>query len=152
MGTLCLGAWAVNQINSRMPTANSLNRTIPTPTTEITPKQPSTVAQNTPRLTATQSVAPIPQPTVKRAESVSKSGTVAPRALPAFVIMKEPVFFPANPSNRSPNTALPIGAKVRVVRINGSWIWIEKGGNSTFVPVASTDFEERMAATVKGDP
>jgi hypothetical protein len=151
-GSLCLGAWAVNQVNRRTPTANSLNRTVATSRAETTANEHLAVPQNTPHVSATQTVAPIPQPTVKRAELVLKKDTVAPKALPAFVRIKEPVIFPADPSNRSPNTALPIGTKVRVIRINGSWIWIEKSGNSTFVPVAATDFEERMAGTVKGDP
>jgi hypothetical protein len=40
--------------------------------------------------------------------------------------------------------------------VGGSGEWFmdldREGGNSTFVPVASTDFEERMTGTVKGDP
>lgn len=150
-GSLCLGAWAVSKISHRVP-ANSFDRTVATSTAQITPSMPLAVPQNTPRISPTQTVEPTPQPTVKRAELVLKKDTVAPKALPAFVRIKEPVIFPANPSNRSPNTALPIGTKVRVIRINGAWIRIEKGGNSTFVPVASTDFEERMAGTIKGDP
>ena len=151
-GSLCLGAWAVTQLNRHTLTGYSAHRTTATFKAETTPNEPAAVSQNTPRPNATQSVASIPKATVKLAELVSKEDTVAPKAPPAFVRIKEPVIFPANPSNRSPRTALPIGAKVRVVRQNGSWVWIEKGGNSTFVPIESTDLKERMAGTVKGDP
>jgi hypothetical protein len=151
-GSLCLVAWAITQINRHTFVPYSADRTTATSKAETTPNESLAVSQNTPRANATQSVAPIPQATVRRAELVSREGIVAPKALPAFVRIKEPVIFPANPSNRSPSTALPIGAKVRVVRRNGSWVWIEKNGNSTFVPVASTDLEERMAGVIKGDP
>jgi hypothetical protein len=68
-------------------------------------------------------------------------------------MLKKPITFPPDPiNNRSTTVAVPIGAKVRVVRVNGSWIWIEKGGNNTYIPITATDFNERMAGTTKDEP
>jgi hypothetical protein len=153
IGSICLGAWMVGELNRRTSLGSFRTYSIPAVTASVTPEtQPIAAAKVVPRLTPTGSVAPSPQPTLKRAELVAKRDTLPARALPAFVRIKEPVIFPSNPSNKFTTTALPIGAKVRVVRVNGSWIWIEKGGNSTFVPVTSTDLQEQMAATMKGDP
>jgi hypothetical protein len=153
IGSICLGAWMVGQLNRRMAMGNFRAHSIAALTAAVTPEtQPNAAAKVSPHLTPTASAALSPQPTLKRAELVAKRDALPVKALPAFVRIKEPVIFPSNASNKFTTTALPIGAKVRVVRVNGSWIWIEKGGNSTFVPVTSTDLEEQMAGATKGDP
>jgi hypothetical protein len=153
IGSICLGAWTVSQVNRRLSLAGFPTHPVAATTAAVTPEaQPDAAAKVSPHSSPTANVALSPQPTLKRAELVPKRDALPVRALPAFVRIKEPVIFPSNASNKFTTTALPIGAKVRVVRVNGSWIWIEKGGNSTFVPVASTDLQEQMAGTTKGDP
>jgi len=155
VGSICIAAWIVEQLRREMPRVSVAIPLASTPLPEATSSQtPSpTLDRNSSPAVAMQSVAPITEPTVRRAELLPEKSVAPPRELPTFVRLKEPITFQPDPTkNRSTTLALPIGAKVRVVRVNGSWIWVEKGGNNTYIPITATDFYERMAGTTKDKP
>ena len=151
VGSLCLGTFAIQQIRNGPGIAASSNRTATDSSVLVSPHESLPAFQTSPSPIVTQSIAPVAQPTVKRGELVLKD-TVPPKALPAFVRLKKSVTFAPSPGNKSATRMLPIGTQVRVIRVNGSWIWIEKDGGSTFVPAEFTDLEERMAGVIKEGP
>lgn len=155
IGSFCVGMWALEKLSQGIPPGRVSIPPASTPVYETSPslELSPTPAQESSPTVAVQSAAPITEVPVGRTELVPEKSVAPGRALPAFVRLKEPITFqPDSSKNRSTTLAVPIGAKVRVVRVNGSWIWIEKGGNNTYIPMTATDFKERMASTFKDEP
>ena len=87
--------------------------------------------------------------TSKTLQPASAPQSSALRGLPAYVVLRVPVFFREDDSKRSGEVvAIPAGTKVTVVKVEGPRLQIEREGKYKYVPISDTDFLDRLAGKV----
>src|SRR5258708_3330560 len=141
-GSACIALWLVSRLTTIQPNHSTYS---PPASASIAP------FSATPPVTLPQASATItPSEQLKNAELASVTPkSSAPRAIPAYVILRAPVFFRAENSKRSAEAvAIPVGAKVRVVKVDGSRLQIERDGKYKYIPISDTDFSDRLAGKV----
>ena len=137
-GVGCVALWIVS-------------RFITIQTTQNTSVPPSW----TPIASATGSAVALPQAStgnslLENSQPASTPRSPAPRAVPAFVVLRVPVFFREDDSKMSGEVvAVPAGTKVAVVKVEGSLLQVEREGKYKYVPITDTDFFDRLAGKVR---
>jgi len=143
LGLACFALWLL----SRLPTIQSPQSTYSSPLSTPTITVSSTPVVSLPQASAKDT----PSVQLKNTELASAAPqSSAPRAVPAYVILRAPVFFKVGDSKRSDQVvAIPVGTKVRIVKVDGLRLQIERDGKYKYVPISDTDYSDRLSGKVR---
>lgn len=142
-GLGCAGLGVVSRLATIHPPQNASSPHSPKSTAALS----STPVVSLPRASATNTASIQPKNT--EVASVTPQSSAA-RALPAYVVLRAPVFFRADDSKTSSDVvAIPAGSKVRVVKVDGSRLQIERDGKYKFIPMSDTDYLDRLSGKVR---
>jgi hypothetical protein len=140
-GVGCVALWIVSRLTTIQTTQNT---SVPPSSTPIVS---ATGSAALPQASTGNSLLENSQPA---STSASTPRSPAPRAVPAFVVLRVPVFLREDDSKMSGEVvAIPAGTKVTVVKVEGSLLQVEREGKYKYVPITDTDFFDRLAGKVR---